>query len=924
MAARRFRIYSGVQPFNGFVLTAGSSIMASAPTVSPHSVVRSGLAFPVGRLAGIGLVIFMANAALLVLQLVANRLLAPFIGSSLETWTSIIGVFLLGIAIGNAYGGRLADRYPSPRTLAAVLGAGALAALWMALYPMLLSSTGLYKMLPLGPRIPLLALSLCLPSGFVLSLLTPLSIKLGLPDVSTTGRVAGMVFALSTLGCLIGNYITGFVLIPAFTINILVYSAAIVLAVLAAGTMFLLQDPQVAAGDSARWMSDAIPQSSNPHAFSDIRHAFLIVFLASFGGMTLELTASRVLAQYVGVSLFTWTGIIGVMLAGTALGNFTGGVLADAASQPGAMRGPLAWLASLCVFALVFGLVDKILPWGTSALGYVLPLEGRSLLAVAVVLSLAGAFAAYQGVVRLARDVINPRLVLGGTLIAAGAATVFILIQIRVFTFALWSADGWLADQDLIMQVVVMSFAMFFFPMFVLGMISPQVIRLAVPDVAHVGRVAGRVYAWSTAGAIAGTFAAGYILLSHLGMDRTILVVALMLTVTSLIVMRVWERNIMLYAFSIVLGTVTGGFLLTLVNQSIGQVENGERLIAREETNYYTIVVKEELDDTGHTTTIRKLHLDALLHSTVDLSDPRYLGYEHEHIQVDFLWAVPADSPRALVIGGGGYTFQRCAMELLPKTRMDVVEIDPGVTRVAYQYLGLKPYNGLNIFHMDGRQFVAERAAPAGYDLVIQDAVNDLSVPAHLLTREYNDAVKRTLAPKGVYLLTVIDSIKYGRLWRSAMRTLGESFPHVELIASGAVPPAEQPAGASEDRLARWKREKRHFDEDRQVLVIYASDEPLDEGHIRAQAYRQMDFPARAFKGAAIGQAVGGGVGACRGVIEMGLDYTAFYTSRISTERLRPFLEADPGILLTDQFAPVDNLMAEVFRYRNRKRPDQE
>ena len=60
-----------------------------------------------GRVAWAALVVFLANAALLVLQLVAGRLLAPFIGSSLETWTAVIGVFLLGISLGNWLGGRL-------------------------------------------------------------------------------------------------------------------------------------------------------------------------------------------------------------------------------------------------------------------------------------------------------------------------------------------------------------------------------------------------------------------------------------------------------------------------------------------------------------------------------------------------------------------------------------------------------------------------------------------------------------------------------------------------------------------------------------------------------------------------------------------------------------------------------------------------
>src|SRR5262249_50301564 len=157
-------------------------------------------------------------------------------------------------------------------------------------------------------------------------------------------------------------------------------------------------------------------------------------------------------------------------------------------------------------------------------------------------------------------------------------------------------------------------------------------IRLAVPDVAHVGRVAGRVYAWSTAGAIAGTFAAGYVLLSALGMDRTLLLVCLILTLTSLAVSKVWESNPMLYLFSIVLGGVCGGFILT------GRAERAPYLVAKLETNYYTIKVSEPRMFAPGRTSVRVLTLDALIHSEVDLDDPRFLHYEHEHIQVEFLW----------------------------------------------------------------------------------------------------------------------------------------------------------------------------------------------------------------------------------------------------------------------------------------------
>jgi predicted membrane-bound spermidine synthase len=856
-----------------------STAVAPAPVSIP---------LPVGRLASVGAVIFAANAAMLVLQLVAGKLLAPFIGSSLETWTSIIGVFLVGIALGNGYGGKVADRYPTPRTLAILLAIGAVTALWMLVFPMLLGSNGAYKSLPLGPRIPILAAILCLPAGFVLSLLTPLAIKLGLPDVAHTGRVAGLIFSLSTLGCLIGNYVTGFYLIPTFTINALVVVSAGVLLILAAisllmvkgqeptpqpapsregekdpGTSHSLPDPQNASDSplpGGRGAGGVGSSGTNPHAFTDIRQAYLIVFLASFCGMTLELTASRVLAQAVGVSLFTWTGVIGVMLAGTALGNFSGGLLADWTARPNAR--------------------------------------------------------------------FSPRVALASTLILAGATTVMMFVSMALIT-RFSPFDEW----DPITQVMGWTFALFFLPMFMLGLVSPQVIRLSVPDVSHVGRVAGRVYAWSTAGAIVGTFAAGYFLLSTFGMHHTLLGVALVLTLISLLVVNIWSdareaakggaattgynagAGVLLYLFAIVLGGVTGGFIL--VNR-----KPGDDVVAQVESNYYTIKVSRRLTD-EHGTPLdprderarrRYLNLDRLLHSVVDPDRPEYLYYTHEHIQMEFLWLAKATSPepRTLVVGGGGYTFPRFAQEVMPESQIDVVEIDPKVTQVAYDHLGLsRDYKNLRPIHMDGRQFVAEKAAPGSYDLVIQDAVNDLSVPAHLMTKEYNDAVKATLKPGGVYLLTIIDSVAQGKLWKAAMATLKQTFPaeNVVLLTDGALAPTGTPSGD-------------HWNRQRHVMVIYASDKPFSWDAIQKakpeptmtlerlrDPITELTYSSNGFESAAVLYWLSLHV-------ELGRRLEV-HTHAVPAERLKPFTDRDPGVILTDQFCPIDNLMAEVFRRRN-------
>src|SRR5262249_47648087 len=125
--------------------------------------------------------------------------------------------------------------------------------------------------------------------------------------------------------------------------------------------------------------------------------------------------------------------------------------------------------------------------------------------------------------------------------------------------------------------------------------------------------------------------------------------------------------------------------------------------------------------------------------------DDSYLGYPHENVQAEFA-RLAADRaggrPNVLVIGGGGYTFPRWVAATLPTASVEVVEIDPGVTEVAHRALGLKRDTPIITHNVDGRQFVQEQAPKGEYQLVVQDAVNDLSVPYHIMTKEYNDAVK--------------------------------------------------------------------------------------------------------------------------------------------------------------------------------------
>src|SRR5207244_5847556 len=86
-------------------------------------------------------IVFVASFCSLVIELIAGRIMAPYIGVSLYTWTSIIGVVLAGISLGNYLGGQIADRWPYRRTLGILLMAGGLASL--AILPLINIATAI-------------------------------------------------------------------------------------------------------------------------------------------------------------------------------------------------------------------------------------------------------------------------------------------------------------------------------------------------------------------------------------------------------------------------------------------------------------------------------------------------------------------------------------------------------------------------------------------------------------------------------------------------------------------------------------------------------------------------------------------------------------------------------------------------------------
>lgn len=159
------------------------------------------------------LLVFLSSAAVLVLELLAARLLIPYVGNTIETYTAIIGVVLAGIALGTWLGGRAADRAAPRRLLAPLLVAGGgLAAFTVPVVDVL--GAGLRGSGP-ATALVLATLAVLVPAA-VLSAVTPVVIKLQLDSLERTGSVVGRLSAISTFGGIAGTFLTGFVLVALF------------------------------------------------------------------------------------------------------------------------------------------------------------------------------------------------------------------------------------------------------------------------------------------------------------------------------------------------------------------------------------------------------------------------------------------------------------------------------------------------------------------------------------------------------------------------------------------------------------------------------------------------------------------------------------------------------------------------------------
>jgi spermidine synthase len=449
-----------------------------------------------------------------------------------------------------------------------------------------------------------------------------------------------------------------------------------------------------------------------------------IIFFSSACIMVVELVAGRLTGRHLGTSLYTWTSIIGVVLAGMSVGNWLGGRMADR---------------------------------------------------------------------------FEPRRLLGWLFLASSITCVICLLLNKLMAEVGQSDAGAEAGMSYPVRVFISMAIIFLLPALALGMISPVTAKMALMRGLGVGRTIGSVYAWGAVGSIVGTFLTGYWLIAWLGSTGVVLAVAMALSVVGLvlgparILLAVWLA--LLAGLMWLTRTQEGSWfgLACAMGLQDGYVDASgpsrgryEPFVFARDSHYQLVKIQamaSEWRPRG-----RELLLDTDRHSFVDLDDPSYLHYQYQQIYgylIERLF-VPRIPISAFFVGGGGYTLPRWVQHRYPGSTCEVAEIDPVVLDACHEALGLPRDTTIKSHLNDARVVVRQLPAGRKYDLIIGDAFNnELTIPWHLTTLEFHRDLKRRLKPDGFFLANVIDDYeKGGLLLGSYVRTLGKLFRRIHVFCT--------------------------------------------------------------------------------------------------------------------------------------------
>ena len=298
-------------------------------------------------------------------------------------------------------------------------------------------------------------------------------------------------------------------------------------------------------------------------------------------------------------------------------------------------------------------------------------------------------------------------------------------------------------------------------PLILLGAASPYAIRLAVERVEESGTVAGRMYAISTLGSLAGVWTSALLLVPLVGTRRTFLIFGLacaMVAVTGI------ARRAALAVPVVIVA------LLALPVGTIKAAGDGT-VLAEAETDYqYARVVERPNGDR-----MLELNEGQAVHSMYRPGSYLTGNIWDEYLVLPFA-ALERRPRRVAILGNAAGTTARAFGHFFPDTEVDGVEIDSELTRLGRKWFDLRNPR-LRVFHEDARPYL--RRTRERYDVIMVDAYRQPYIPFYLATREFFELVSDRLAPGGAVVVNVGHPEGQDDLEKVLAATMAEVFPVV-------------------------------------------------------------------------------------------------------------------------------------------------
>jgi len=362
----------------------------------------------------------------------------------------------------------------------------------------------------------------------------------------------------------------------------------------------------------------------------------------------------------------------------------------------------------------------------------------------------------------------NPTFTRLSQIIILSAFSVLVLATIQLLVLVFFSNS----TLSLYWQTIFVTIILFAPSSILLGMISPYAVRLKMKDVATSGALVGNLYAISTVGSIVGTFLAGFVLMAFFNHIKILLFIGIALVLVSFLSdYRSW-RWVKLFAVIMFFSAFAFDDVFVHYSALLGLRDIN--------TSYNRVLVQDIVNQISNRP-VRLLKTDkGGFQSAIYLdSTPAELVAEYNKYY-DLAKYFNPNLNTVLTIGGAAYNYPRHFLEKFPSASMDVVEIDPGMTKIAQQYFSLKPDDRLNVFHEDGRVYLNKNKK--SYDAIFVDAFSSwYAVPHHLTTLESARAMYRSMSDGGVVTMNLISAIDGdgGKFFRAEYRTLKVVFPQV-------------------------------------------------------------------------------------------------------------------------------------------------